>query len=621
MLPFLLAALLASPAADTLPVPDAYARAVEQGTRSRTGAPGDAYWQQHVAYRIRTRLWPDEHRVTGSETVTYRNASPDTLTEVVLNLTQNVFAPGNPRNRAAPVTGGFTLERVEVQGSPWDVRPEPGRSRGTVLSLPLGEPLAPGGTATLEIDWSFEVPEGTFRMGREGSEVFYLAQWYPQVATYDDLRGWVRDPYLGDGEFYLDYGDFEVEITAPEGWLVSATGVLQNAADVLTPEAVRRLGELDRSRVTPVVSRADREAGRATAAGGPDGTLTWRFTAGNVRDFAWGASDRYVWDGTVAEYAAGDGTSVSAAIHTLYRPEKPNWERSAEYARHAIETHSRWYPYPYPHMTVNEGVIGGGMEYPMITIIGGGRTPLSLYGVISHELAHMWWPMVAGSDERSHAWMDEGLASFAEDLGTPDLFPDQDPGRATMEGYLRVAGTDRETESMRPADLYGPFGNRGVASYQKPATAFRALRAILGPSVFDEALRTYVRRWAFKHPNPLDLFWTFEDVSGQDLDWFFHPWMYTTRVLDQAITEVREAAGEVTVIVSDRGEIPMPVIVEVVTRAGARSRKMVGPGGWSEGTMAIRFDVDGPVSEVVLDPEHRFPDVSRADNRWVAAGR
>jgi len=478
--------------------------------------------------------------------------------------------------------------------------------------------LAPGGSAELEIDWHFLVPEGTFRMGREGSEVFYLAQWYPQIAVYDDLDGWARDPYMGDGEFYLEYGDFDVLITAPAGWLVSASGVLQNPEHVLTPAAAGRLAAASHDAITQVVSIADRDAGQATAPGDPDGKLTWHYVAENVRDFAWGSSNRYVWDATRADYADDDGQPRSTAIYSLYRPEKPNWERSAEYARHAIESHSHWYPYPYPQMTVNEGIIGGGMEYPMITIIGGGRTPLSLYGVISHELAHMWWPMVVGSNERRFAWMDEGLASFSEDIFTPTLFPESPGGLGSLAGYLRIAGTDAETESMRAADLYGPFGNRGLASYGKPATGFRALRSILGESTFDGAMRTYIRRWAFKHPNPLDLFHTFEDATGQDLDWFFNSWMYTTRVMDQAIVDVRSAGGGVTVSLEDRGEIAMPVWLQVTTADGRQVDARFGREIWQNGRAEVRVAVEGAVAQVVIDAQRQLPDVNREDNSWTA---
>jgi len=619
MIPLLLTALLSvSLPADTLPVPHAFQRALRAETRSADGAPGKRYWQQRVDYRIRARLEPRTMEVSGSETITYENHSPDTLDELWLNLGQNVFAPGNPRDRVVPVTGGFELARVAVEGTPVVLRP-----RGNAASLTTSErvelprPLEPGGAVELSVDWSFVVPEGTFRMGREGKEVFFLAQWYPQIAVYDDLDGWARDPYLGDGEFYLEYGDFDVELTVPAGWLVSASGVLQNPEEVLTAQAVERLGALSRDRVTHIVSRADRDAGRATAVGGPEGTLTWHWVAENVRDFAWGASDRYVWDGTVATYESDDGTTRSSEIFALYRPDRPNWDHAAEYARHAIESHSYWYPYPWPHMTVNEGVIGGGMEYPMITIIGGGSTPISLYGVIAHELGHMWWPMVVGSNERRYAWMDEGLASFAEDLATPKLFPDVDAGLNTMNGYLRIAGTDQETPSMRPADLYGPFGNRGTASYGKPASAFRALRTILGPATFDEAMRTYIRRWAFRHPHPLDLFHTFEDVGGSDLDAYFHDWMYTTRVLDQAVAAVRPTDDGAEVEVESLGGILMPVIVEATSDAGGRTRVMLSVDAWRDGRAVARVKLPGNVTGVVLDPEQRFPDVDRENNRWT----
>ncbi len=613
----LAALLLAGAPTDTLPVPHAYLNAIAAGTRSRTGAPGPRYWQQRVEYRIRAELQPDQHKVTGQETIHYLNNSPDTLHQIVFNLPQNVFAPGNPRDRAAPVTGGFILDRVVVEGTETTIGPPRGAtSAATVAAVRLTRAIAPGGSADVEIAWHFTVPQGTFRMGREDSEVFYLGQWYPQIAVYDDLQGWVRDPYLGDGEFYLEYGDFDVRITAPAGWPVSASGVLQNPREVLTPIEIRRLAALSHDSVTHVLTRDERDAGHATAAGGPDGKLTWHWVARNVRDFAWGSSDEYVWDATVAQYPNDDGSTRTAVINALYRPEAIAWGQAAAYGRRIIEDHSRWYPYPYPQMTLNEGIVGGGMEYPMITIIGRVRTPESFYSVASHELGHMWWPMVVGSNERRYAWMDEGMASFVEDLDTPTLFPDNPGGLGDMNGYLRIAGSDNETESMRAADLYGSFGNRGVASYGKPATVFRALRAILGEETFDRALRTYTRRWAFKHPHPLDFFWTFADVSGRKLDWYFYPWMYTTRVLDQAVTDVR-ADGDATVVtLEDRGSIPMPILLEVTGKDGKTHRARFGVDVWKDHEATVRVPSTGPAVRVVIDPDQMFPDVDRGNNGW-----
>ncbi|MEZ4417639.1 MAG: M1 family metallopeptidase [Gemmatimonadota bacterium] len=610
----LLATLLALPQ-DTLPVPHAYLDALAAGTRDRSGAPGPRYWTNSLDYVIETGIDPTEARVWGREQITVHNRSPHTLEAVALNLNQNVFAPGNPRNRSVPVTGGFQLGRVVVQGTPVTHMPY-GASIGTTnVLLPLSESVPPGASFAVEVDWSFEVPEGTFRMGREGTDVFYLAQWYPQVAVFDDLNGWKRDPYLGDGEFYVDYGNYDVRISAPQGWLVSASGVLQNSADVLTETAHQRLAALEPQRVTAVVSREDRDAGRMTATSA-SGVLTWHFVAENVRDFAWGTSKGYVWDATVAAYPDGSGGERTALIHSFYRPEQPNWSESARYAKHAIENHSVWYPYPYPQMTVNEGVIGGGMEYPMITIIGGGRTPEALYGVIAHELGHMWWPIVVGSNEKAHAWMDEGLASFAEDLTMPMLFPNENAGLNTMNGYLRLAGQDAETESMRPADQYGPFGNRGLASYGKPATGLRMLRAILGGETFDRALKEYTRRWAFKHPHALDLFWTFEDVSGQDLDWFFYPWMYTTRVIDQAVASVELIDGgrRARIVVEDRGEIRLPVHLVLEVEGQPPVVVDAGREQWQGRRMELTASLPGAFRRAVLDPDQMLADVDRSNN-------
>lgn len=573
-----------------------------------------------MEYRIQAELHPNRHSVTGRERIHYENDSPDTLRQIVFNLPQNVFAPGNPRDRTVPLTGGFVIDRMVVQGAETTIAPPRGAtSVGTVAGVRLTRPIAPRGSTDVEITWHFTIPQGTFRMGREDSEVFYLGQWYPQIAVYDDLQGWARDPYLGDGEFYLEYDDFDVELTAPAGWPVSASGVLQNPDEVLTATERQRLATLSHDSVTHVLTRDERDAGHATAPGDAEGKLTWHYVAENVRDFAWGSSDKYVWDATVARYPNDDGSTRTSVINALYRPEVPAWNEAARYGRRIIEDHSRWYPYPYPQMTLNEGIVGGGMEYPMITIIGRVRTPRSLYSVASHELGHMWWPMVVGSNERRYAWMDEGMATFVEDLDTPTLFPDDPGGLGDMSAYVRIAGSDNETESMRAADLYGPFGNRGMASYGKPATVFRALRAILGKETFDRALRTYTRRWAFKHPHPLDFFWTFADVPGRKLDWYFYPWMYTTRVLDQAVVGVRADGSAAVVTLEDRGSIPMPILLQVTSREGQAHRARFGVDVWKDHRAEVRVEGVTDPASVVIDPDQMLPDVDRGNNSWAEA--
>ncbi|HEX7240479.1 MAG TPA: hypothetical protein VF263_09450, partial [Longimicrobiaceae bacterium] len=304
-----------------VPVPPGYAEALRRGTRDTTGAPGPRYWQQRVRYTIEAELDPATATLRGRERIVYHNRSPAPLGEVVLNLYQNVFAEGAPRNRQAPVTGGIRLERVAAQGQPLTGY----ALQGTIARLPLPRPLAPGDSAALEVEWSFRVPPaGAWRTAWEdalGGRVFQVAQWYPQVAVLDDVRGWDATPYLGDGEFYLEYGDFDVSLTLPPGWLVGATGELRNAGEVLPPGVLARLSAAaGTDGVTRVVTGDDLAAGRATLPG-RGGKLTWRFAAREVRDFAFAASDRYAWDAVPAT-VPGEGAAPARAVlvHALYRP-------------------------------------------------------------------------------------------------------------------------------------------------------------------------------------------------------------------------------------------------------------------------------------------------------------
>jgi hypothetical protein len=391
-----------------------FAAAVERGTRTRTGDPGPAYWTQFAEYRIDARLDPATARLTGTASVRYHNRSPDTLRTVAVHLYGNLHRPGAVRNREVPVTGGVELTRVAAQGRPLPRLAAPGaagpgfRVDATVATLLLPAPLLPGASVGLEWEWAFTVPgPGTPRMGQDG-EVFFLAHWYPQVAVYDDVGGWHTDPYLGNAEFHMGFADYQVSLTLPEGWLVSATGTLQNPEQVLASRTRERLEQARRApEVVPVVTAADRGAGRATARG-TDGRLTWRFAARNIRDFAWSASDRYLWDAThaVAGDATGDGRPDTVMVHALYRPGAENWEHAARYGRHSIEWVSDYlWPYHWPHMTSVEGLLSGGMEFPMVTLIGTRADTIALYSVTVHEYIHMWFPMQAASDEKRHTWL------------------------------------------------------------------------------------------------------------------------------------------------------------------------------------------------------------------------
>jgi hypothetical protein len=607
-----------------------FSRAVERGTRTRTGRPGPNYWQQYSTYRLEAEYDPATKRLTGRGTLRYENRSPDTLRNLFLHLYPNLFAPNAIRNEEVPVTGGVELRRVSIDGQTLGVTPNDSAAgyqvASTILRVRPATRILPGASVQLELEWAYTVPpDGAPRGGQDG-EIAYIAYWYPQFAVYDDVnRRWQTDAYMGNAEFYMGYGDYDVSVTVPDGWLVAATGNLANAAEVLSAQTRTRLDSARRSRdVTHVVREEDRGGGKATLRGRA-GKLTWRFRASNVRDFAFGTSDKYLWDATIAVAgdATGDGRPDTSMIHTFWRPERRAWawDQSARYAQHSVEFLSRYlWPYPYPHMTAVDGVVScSGMEYPMMTCIGGRRDTLSLYSVTVHEIGHMWFPMLVGSDEKRYSWQDEGLTRFNQAQGMQEFFPGYDRERISRDNYLNLARAGGEVELMRHGDLY-PVGSPafGIASYDKMAMNLRSLRALLGEELFLRAYREYGRRWTNKHPTPFDFWNTFEDVAGRDLDWFWTPWWFETWTLDQAIGDVRPEGDVLVVTIEDRGLAPMPVRL-AFTRAGGKVERVELPvEPWLGGarTQTARIANGSTVQAVEIDPEQVFPDIDRANNRW-----
>jgi hypothetical protein len=611
---------------------EGYVAAVRNGTRSATGAPGPRYWQQRVRYSIQASLDPDSRRVTGTERIVYHNRSPNELTQVVFNLYQNLFTEEFTGRNSPLNTGGLTLTKFTYNGTAVgpltqqqyeanqrENRPSVGYlTTGTLSRVRLPSPIAAGDSAVFEVDWNFRVPpQNAPRTGWEdalGGRVFQVAQWYPQIATYDDVVGLDATPYRENGEFYLEYGDFDVALTLPAGWTVGATGDLVNAGEILRPEVQQRLAQAAGTDSTVAILPRTEWGTTGATTNGENGSVTWRFSARDVRDFAWATSNRYQWDARRAQVA---GRTVM--VNTLYRPGAPNWDESAMFGEHSTEFHSAsLVPYAYPQITVSEGPIYG-MEYPMIVFIGRPTSRLELYQVISHEVAHEWFPMMVGQDEAAYAWMDEGFTTYNESLSVEDLFPDFDPWDQPRTAYLSIAGDKGEVPLMRHIDLV--FGEpSGVSGYYKPGTLLRSLQRILGDSVFFEGMRTYAREWMFKHPYPLDFFNTMERVSGRDLDWFFYPFWFRTVTFDQTIGSVTPTAGGVQVTVRDIGQVPGPTDIVVTTTGGQRVTETIPIERWlspSTRAVTVTIPVDGPVARVELDPEEYFPDVNRRNNVWT----
>lgn len=612
-----------------------FQRAVEHGTRTESGRPGPNYWQQTADYRIRAELDPKTARVTGSERVVYRNGSLDTLAVLAVHLRQNAYAPTAMRDRFQPITDGMKLGRVVAQGQTLPAQ-ESRRAtgagyavEGTVAWVRLPHALLPGASAELAFDWSFTVPPvPSSRMGTDG-EVFFVGYWYPQIAVYDDVSGWRADQFMTNAEFYMDFADYDVELTLPAGWLVSATGTLANPEAVLTPTVRERLAKARLTdSVTHVVAAAEREPGRSTTRGN-SGELTWHFTASGVRDFAWGTSDHYLWDATRVILPGDDGRADTVAVNAFFRPKGPPYTDWARYAASSIRFLSAYlWPYPWPHIDVVDGTVGG-MEYPMLVNITGARDSISLYSVTLHEIGHMWFPMQVGSDERRHSWQDEGVNTYVENQGVHAEFPATHPEEDSRDGYVRWAkergGVDYvggPPPLMRHGDLYPPLTRDfSTATYTKTAVVLRMLEGVLGKETTRRALREYGRRWQWKHPSAYDFFHTFDDVAGRDLSWFWRTWFYEPWTLDQAIASVTTSGDSTTIALEDRGLAPMPVPLAITRADGRVDRVTVPVDVWLAGTRhyALRVPASPAVTRVEIDPEGLFADVDRANQVW--AGR
>ena len=627
----------ARPGPYDLPPDVAYARTLLAGTRTADGAPGPGLWESTARYAIEATVDPRSNRLDGQQRATYHNASPDTLQHLVMKLRQNLHAPGVQRNRPVEVTGGLFLNEMTVNGRPFaqdadqDDADGPGRYdvAGTVMTVHLDRPLAPGDSAVVDMGWHFRIPQGgplAVRMGQDG-EVFFLAYWYPQFAVYDDVRGWHTDPYLGLAEHYMDWADYDLALTVPKGWIVQSTGTLQNPGAVLSERERQRLAKAATSDDVVAIRTADERPERVER----EPSVTWRFRAENVRDVAFSTSAAYVWDAVRAGVGDrdGDGQADYALAQALYRPQEETWAKAAEYAKFSVEHLSEnVMPYPYAHMTAAEGLIGGGMEFPMMTLISGGRSPRSLFGVTYHEIAHEWFPMIVGQDEKSFTWMDEGLASYLTNVGVEAYFPEEDVWERRRQYHYLLAGTGRAVAPMTHGDRY-PVSDgaadvnptqglaRVVASYSTPVVALRALEGLYGREAVLGALQGYAERWAYRHPYPRDFFATLDAQLGADHDYLWRGTFYDTWPLDHAIAGVREEDGAVVVEVEDRGLQPFPALVTATYADGREVSAQVPVTTWLGG--ATRAEVSlpaGTVTEIALDPESFLPDVDQTNDVW-----
>lgn len=620
-----------------IPLTNSIRRAYEAGTRDFSGKPGPNYWQLETDYTINASLDPATQTITGSEKILVHNNSKDDLNMIVLRLDHNIFRADVPRGSSTPAeqTEGMIVTGIKVAGESVDLTASPpGRNETpklrviglnrTVANIFLAQPIKAGTTTELEIVWNTKLPGGENGRGhrmtqRFNSRLFQPTQWFPRLAKYDDLRGWETSPYLGPSEFYNNFGRFDVSITVPAGWIVSGTGVLQNPNEVLTPTAVQRLSTVLNSDAEVTIVGADEKgAGKATAAGEK---LTWRFVADKVNDFAWATSDSFIWKATRATIPR----KGAVPIHMVFLPERAKYfENAGKITRHALEFYSKlWAPYPFPQLTLQDGP-SAGMEYPMVIN--------SNQGAADHETAHQWWPMVLGTNETRYGWMDEGFNQYMNILSDADAEGKPYNLDGLGQSYGRISGSEDEAPLMWSANDAG--SGYGFQTYQKTPLMLSMLGGIVGDEPVINAMKKYTTTWAYKHPSPWDYMFFMNNELGQNLEWFWNYWLFTTESVEGSIESVKTENGTTTVTVNQAGEMPSPVVLKVEFEAEGPA---INPMPNAKMTDSLTAEVTWPVTvwfdgnrtfdavlnfgsrkikKITLDPHGRFPDKNVADNEW-----
>jgi hypothetical protein len=584
------------------------------------GTPGPDYWQNRADYTINARLDTNLHLVTGRVAITYYNNSPYELDFLWLQLEQNKYREDARGTRVSAsgsrhdgnITEGMPLGTVTVNGAPATYQVD-----DTRLKIDLKVPVPPkNGKVELAMDYSFTIPEkGADRMGRiriDSSWVYTIAQWYPRMAVLDPGQGWNNLPYLGAGEFYADYGTYDYTITVPSNMVVAGSGVLQNAREVLPKEVSDRLKTAASSDSTQWIIRPE-EAGAFRF--GNRASASWRFKMENTRDVAWACSSHFLWDAAPARLPSGRKVTTQS----YYPPASlDGWTRATEYAIASLEHYSEmWYEYPYSTLSNVAGTVGG-MEYPGLHFTEYNRSGNRLWVTLDHEVAHNWFPMIVGSNERQHAWMDESFVTF---MG---FYAARAFEGADYTSYIsnhqnmleRFGDADFVPVMTPPRDIPNGFSD---VVYFKPAIALRVLREyVLGPSRFDPAFKHYIKSWAYKHPQPEDFFRCMENASGDQLGWFWQSWFYKNEKLDQEITSATQRAeGELNILLKNRLDMPMPVVLQLTFEDGTTTHHRLPVEIWNQGnTHRLQLNYEKRVASLMIDPDHWLPDLERRNNRW-----
>ncbi len=611
--------------------------------RSANGAPGPKYWQNRADYILKSTIDTISNVLTAKETIQYTNNSPDALSSLWLQLDQdtyredsrsNFFTAGalRPKGSNKEHTEGFEFKTVAIEYKGKTMKADY-IINDTRMQIRLTEDLRSKEKMTIHIQYHYTIP-GTFG-GRtdyfetKNGKIYEIAQWYPRMCVYDDRQGWDVLPFLGSGEFYCEYGDFDYSVTVPNGIIVAGSGELLNENEVLSAQQRERLVSAKKSDKT-VMIRTVNEVNNAAAGNSNMGMKTWHFKMFNTRDVAFGASKAYVWDAAKVNLPGGK-KSLAMSVYPIESVGEDGWGRATEYLKKSIEYFSeKWFVYPWP-VAVNEAGIAGGMEYPGIVFDGINDKDGELYWVTAHEIGHNWFPMIVGSNERRFAFMDEGFNTFidiyaADNFNNGEYAPKRDgeyaPGKGNPSDEIIPLLQDEGAPTMMARADMLTEKYRHPLVYFKPALGLVLLReAILGHDRFDYAFKKYIERWAYKHPAPDDFFRTINNEGGEDLSWFWNEWFHNNWQFDAAVQSVSYVNNDyrngAEITIANMQKMAMPLTIEVVLKDGTKQELKLPIETWMQSAFhTIYLPTTQPLQSVTIDPKAILPDSNRGNNVW-----
>ncbi len=556
------------PAAQPLYMPRAIRKTYEKGTRSMDGRPGKNYWQNRARYSITLTAMPPDRVVRGTEQITYFNNSPDTIRRPNIKLFLNIHKPGATRTGGVDslyLTPGISVDRYTVNGQPAQWRNEESvfTNRSAPLPSPLPSPLLPHDSVKLSADWHYEISREPNREGMTDSTTWFIAYFYPRVSVYDDYNGWDTMDFTDQQEFYSDFNDYDVSLAVPSNFIVWGTGTLLNAESVLMPDALQRFRASITSDETIRVATHDQLIAKSITRQAPQ--QTWRFKADNVPDVAFNISDHYDWD--AASIVVDEATHRRASVQAAYNDTSSDYRRVVQYARHALDRLSHnWpgVPYPYEKTTVVQGPAG--MEYPMMANDESYADTLFSQFVAEHEIAHTYFPFYMGINETRYGFMDEGWTTAFE-YGLEQENRGKEAALKFFQdfrvrGWISDPSPSADLPIITPEDMLknSAYGNN---AYGKPALGYLAMRDMLGDAAFGKALHGFMDRWHGRHPIPWDMFNTFNDLTGENLNWFWRSWYFDNSYIDLRLGNVAKKRGRYSLAIGNVGGMPAPVDVRV----------------------------------------------------------